>query len=106
MLHCDFCYAEVKPGKATRIYAKDFDQYVLPPEGQVRIGDIEIRGIRSLGDWCACPDCIVLIRANDWDALVEKVVKIESAHGLPAPVVREFLRVSWANLRKNLEVIQ
>lgn len=100
-LRCDFCYAEVPAGQDVRIYAKDFEQYVLPLKGGSLIH------VRSNGDWCACPQCLHFLRDKDWDGLTERVVDVETRiYGMPENMVREFLKTSWERLRANLEVIQ
>jgi hypothetical protein len=62
---CDFCKAEVNRSTCFSVPAKDFTVPVIPH--------------RSIGSWATCPDCAELVRANDWDALVDRAAKLRWA---------------------------
>lgn len=82
---CDFCY---KDGPEWEIPARSF-----------RANDIS----QSAGSWSACEDCASLIRLNQWNALVRRVVASwESRYG-PAPDGLEAgMKRLYRKLRENM----
>ncbi len=50
-------------------------------------------------DWALCPDCKILVDANDWEAMVERHVN------LVAPMMQESKEVSRQNVKQLFELI-
>lgn len=83
---CDFCHDVVALTDRWVVPANDF----MTPIGTM-----------SQGNWAACPPCARLVTANDWDALIERLLKRQDrdADGPPVEVIRAFVGELYAKLR-------
>jgi hypothetical protein len=91
---CDFCTREVPQGEGWVLPANSFEMPPLPWGSQ--------------GDWLTCSPCADLIRADDWETLIDYVVdhSVTAKHTGYNPVAMAGLRWSlvycYENLRKNI----
>lgn len=86
---CDFCNV-------------DHPEFVVP------VRDFPVPGLEathnSLGDWAACAACAQLIKRNQWNALVARVVVLKKRAGLPiSDRAVSALRAIYRRLRENIK---
>lgn len=82
---CDFCYVDHAP-------------WTLPARPFLLPGTVDTL---SVGDWHACLDCATLIRADRWDDLVTRAVRMFVEHRGPCPNGEASLAVLYRALRKH-----
>jgi len=96
MLHCDFCNLQVPKDAEKRISA---ETYIT---GTHKVIDGPVLVLESVGDWCACRECSKLIDADQWEDLVERVLRIENVAPYMVEPLRKHLNAFYANLRKHM----
>lgn len=92
---CDFCNAD---HPAWRLPARDFTLPAVPNHG-------------SMGDWAACDKCAALIRADNWEALVDQSAgrayqRLGTEVAETRRLFREFYRRLQVSITGPLEPIQ
>lgn len=79
---CDFCSGTMTPDERWYLEAEDFTVVVQVDN----IGNVEHR---SRSGWSACPVCAPLVAGQDWQAIIERHMKVVA--GMYKPEIAEFI---------------
>lgn len=75
------------------------------PEWSVPANSFTVLGGTSVGDWCACSGCALLVQMSQWDKLLARVLDSwAKLHTQPmTPVMIEILRLTYGKLQANIK---